>query len=164
MWLTGRALFSLLIALLMAYMVVASFDYGFRARVFPATLGSLIFFMALLQFLGDAFPAVQKKLPFLGAKGIALEGSAASHAPKDTQVRAEHERKPSWLPIYGIFAALVAFAVLLHFTSFLVAVPAFLFLFAWLVAKERLIPALGLAAGVTIFMYLIFRVILGSQF
>lgn len=162
---TGRSVLSLIIVLLMGYMVVASFDYGFKARLFPASLGSLIFVMALLQFLADTFPAVRKKLPFLAAKGVSLEGSGAKGASVGSAPAGDqHRPEPSWPMVFGIVAALAAFAVLMSYTSFVVAVPVFLLLFVWLVAKERLVTALGLAIGILAFMYVIFRVILRSTF
>ena len=163
---SGRSLLSLIIVLLMSYMVVASFEYGYRARVFPAVLGSLMLVMALLQFVADTFPAFSNKLRFLTTKGVALDANAARPIGQDSPAKGRDSPHPptSWSTVYGIFAALAAFAVLMSFTSFLVAVPAFLLLYVWLVAKERFAAALGLAAGILLFMYAIFKLILRSTF
>lgn len=162
---SGRGLFSLMIALLMAYMVVVSFDYSVKARLFPAWLGSIVFVMALLQFLVDTFPATRKALSFVIAKGVSLESRSGDVARVVSDARPEQPRPVwSWRTVFGIFAAMVAFAVLMAYTSFVVAVPAFLLLFVWRVTKDSFMAALGLAVGVLAFMYLIFRVILHSTF
>lgn len=163
---TGRSLFSLIIALLMGYMVVASFEYGFRARVFPAALGSLMFVMALLQFVADTFPGFSNKLRFLTTKGVALDANAARPIGQESPARTGEPPRPpaSWSTVYGIFASLAVFAVLMSFTSFLVAVPAFLLLYVRFAAQERFAAALGLAGGILLFMYAIFKLILRSTF
>lgn len=157
---TGRALFSLVIVLLMAYMIITSFEYSLTARLFPATIGSVVLLMALIQFIGDIYPASKKYLKFLKQKGVALDGNVN----KSETVKKEPVQEASWLKIYFIFICLFATTALMYYTQFLIAVGVFLFFFIWLVGKEKLRIAIGISIGTIIVMHVLFNMILKVTF
>ena len=75
----------------------------------------------------------------------------------------EGEQHEKWSYILLLFSILIAFTVVLYYTSYLIAIPLFLCLFIWLVGKEKFISALSIAIGMTGFMYILFELILKSS-
>jgi hypothetical protein len=172
----GRALFSLIVLVVVGSMVITGFDYSKRAAMFPVAVGAVVFVMALLQFIGEVVPATTRYLPFLKQKGVSLQDTASpsvdairteAQHPSGTPLKetpaAGGERRV-WLKVYGIIACLSAFTLLMYHTQFLLAVPVFLVLFIWLAGGEKLLPAVWVSAGTLLFLYLLFKVILRVTF
>jgi hypothetical protein len=169
MTLTGRSWFSLFITIVMLVMVVIAFEYNPKARLIPIMVGTLIFIMALVQFLGDTFPSIADRFPFLRQKGMLTADQTHSEVDsKDESMQEKAESHPeeneSWLRIFISFIWLIGFTVILYFTTYLVAVPLFLFFFVRFAGKAKTLPSLLLSIGMSVFMYVLFELLLNARF
>jgi small-conductance mechanosensitive channel len=169
MTLTGRSWFSLFITIVMLVMVVIAFEYNPKARLIPIMVGTLIFIMALIQFLGDTFPAIADRLPFLRQKGLLTADQTHSEVDsKDESMQEKaqphQEEKEPWSRILISFIWLIGFTVILYLTTYLVAVPLFLFFFVRFAGKAKTLPSLLLSIGMSIFMYVLFELLLNARF
>ncbi|GAB7388846.1 hypothetical protein BSNK01_26840 [Bacillaceae bacterium] len=165
----GRNLFNLLIALAMVVLIAYSFAYNATARSIPLFVGSLVLIMSVLQFLVDAFPGMANRLSFIRQTGVLMEDRMqqdieSKHEISHETQPAPEEKKDDWGKVFAIFLWMSGFVLLLAFTTYKLAVPLFLFLFIWLVGKERILPALGIAAGMGVFMYALFDLLLHATF
>jgi hypothetical protein len=169
MKLTGKGLFSLFIALLMAILIINAMEFNSKARSIPIGVGTIVLIMSLLQFFSDTFPNTKKYLFFIKQSGVFNEAEKITKseandnsgiAEKKEEVQEEGETKS----VLVILLSLVGFILLLSITTYMIAVTVFIFLFVWLVGKEKVTSALSLAVVLGIAMYLLFDVILGAKF
>ncbi|MEE4117977.1 MAG: tripartite tricarboxylate transporter TctB family protein [Paracoccaceae bacterium] len=147
-----RHVVTLLVAALSAAMLVGAFEYaGTAAFGFPFAVSALVLVMALALLVAD-----------IRADRAAAAGDAsvdASGAPAPPQ---EQDRPVDWAGLATIYAFLAGFLVVAHFVSYLLAVPAFLFLFGVLFCKERWMSSAVLAACIGLAVFVIFDQFLPS--
>ncbi|WP_134704154.1 tripartite tricarboxylate transporter TctB family protein [Ammoniphilus sp. YIM 78166] len=148
----GRSIFSFLLVVVMAIFSVYSLKYNPTARSIPLAVGNAVLIMAFIQLLSDALPSFSQRIMSMISK----------NKPKAVEMSEDDEIK--WSKVSIIFIWLIGFTFLLHWTSYLVAVPVFLLLFIWKVGKAPFIPSLGVAFGMLTFMYVLFDVLLGARF
>jgi hypothetical protein len=169
----GRAIFTLIIVLLMAVLIIYSVDYNPTARSIPIVVGSMVLFMSLVQLLGDMFPTLSERFAFLGERNNNIDDSKQIEENIETkeQIQETDKENPSgkdseedWSQIFISFIWLIGFVVLLFFTSYLLAVPLFLFFYTWLAGKTKPSAALGIAIGMGLFMFVLFDLLLGATF
>lgn len=160
MKMSGRSIFSLFIVIFMIILVINSFEYNSKARLIPLAVGFLVLVMTLLQFIADTTPSMGRRLSFLRQKGMFTQ-QVNDQPNSEAQTQESEER---WSQIMKTFIWLIGFTVLLYFTTYLFAVPIFLFLFIWLAGKEKIISALSVAVGMGVTMYVLFELLLGARF
>ncbi|RDC71945.1 hypothetical protein DLJ49_12690 [Rhodovulum sp. 12E13] len=145
----ARHVFTLLVATLSAAMLAGAFEYaGTAAFGFPFAVSGLVLVMALALLVAD-----------LRADRAA---AAAGQAPDAPTPPPEQDRPVDWAGLARIYGFLAGFLVVAHFVSYLVAVPAFLFLFGVLFCNERKVPSAVLAASVGLAVFVIFDQFLPS--
>jgi len=141
----ARHVFTLLVAALSSAMLAGAFDYaGTAAFGFPFAVSGLVLVMALLLLFADIRA---------GRAARSAGGSCDSPAPA---AQPEEDSPVDWAGLATIYAFLAGFLVVSYFVSYLVAVPAFLFLFGVLYCKERWLPTAAAAAGVGLGVFVIF--------
>lgn len=150
----GRSIFSFLLVVVMAIFSVYSLKYNPTARSIPLAVGNAVLIMAFIQLLVDALPSLSHRIMSMISK----------NKPKAVETSEDPDHVISWSKVLIIFIWLIGFTFLLHWTSYLVAVPVFLLLFIWKVGKAPFIPSLGVAFGMLTFMYVLFDVLLGARF
>ena len=130
----GSAVFSLCLAAVGAYAVVAALAWPFKAALFPLVMGIPLLVLALAQLL----------LELRGGKAEADSGPPVDLAQAGADVPPELVRRRT----LGTFAWMGAFAALVLLIGFPLAVP--LFLFSYLVMQSSagwLLSAALTAAG-----------------
>ena len=153
-----RNIFSLLIVILSLMMFFLAFDFNNKARLVPLLVSSVMFFMAIIQIVIDSVPKWKQKQ----AHSTSFSNQVMKKEEKKSKEE-EGEQHEKWSYILLLFSILIAFTVVLYYTSYLIAIPLFLCLFIWLVGKEKFISALSIAIGMTGFMYILFELILKSS-
>lgn len=166
MILTGRGLFSLGVALATLLLIILSLDLNEKSRLIPIVVGILLLGMSTLQFLGDTFPRISKRLPFVHQKGMLTASTemTVNNGEVKLEEKKTKEVDESWLQIYKAFGLSIGFIILMYYTSYLIAIPVFLFLAIRLVSKARIIPTLWVVLITEIFMYILFDLILQVRF
>ena len=148
----ARHVFTLLVAALSAAMLAGAFEYaGTAAFGFPFAVSGLVLVMALALLVAD-----------IRADRAAAAATTAGAAPDAPTPPQERDRPVDWAGLARIYAFLAGFLVVAHFVSYLVAVPAFLFLFGVLFCNERRVPSAVLAASVGLAVFVIFDQFLPS--
>lgn len=157
-------------------LAIISLNYNPRARAIPFALGMVGSFMMLVQFLVDAFPPVRKRLRFIGSSGLLSSGGssmekfrkgdgplegAASEEISSTPARSEPEKV--WWQIFRITLWLVAFVLLLAYTSYLLAVGAFIVLVTKFEKGESWKRSVLLGLCVDMGFFVLFDVLLKAQ-
>jgi len=154
----GDAVFSFCLLIFLAVLVYSCFSYNPTARLIPLALGIFGLSFSGLQFLLEVSPAISEKLIFLKKEGDIF---SVQEKAKSNSLQKDDPTEVNWLQVLRIFLWLLAFLVLLNFTYPLVVIPLFIFLFLVLESRERWIRSLGIAAGVGVFVYLLFSLLLG---
>lgn len=149
----GRNLFNLILLITMLVMVIISFDYNPKARLFPLAVGAVTFVMLLWQLIMDQFPKLKEKMSLTNTE---------SEKEKKEEKNPEQKKK-HWLVAFQCLIAMVILTVLLIYVSYLIAVPVFLLLFIWLIGKAKLMNALGVSILVSGFMYVLFDLVLHAN-
>jgi hypothetical protein len=150
--LTGRGIVSLIVAIFSLVLLIVGFDYNEKARMIPVGAATIVLVMALLQLMADTFPAFGKRFRFIAGNGTSFETSESN------------DEEESWKSVFACLAWLIGFVAVLYLTTYLIAVPAFLFLFIWLGGKSKLLPAVYIAAGAWVFLYILFELVLKVNF
>ncbi|WP_102348625.1 tripartite tricarboxylate transporter TctB family protein [Bacillus sp. Marseille-P3661] len=149
----GRNLFNLLLLISMLVMVILSFDYNPKARLFPLYVGLLTFVMLFWQYLVDQFPSIKQKFNFTKIEKETVQEEKSE----------EVSEGKTWAVALQCIIAMVGFTILLKFISYLIAVPIFLVLFIWLVGKAKFIRALSISIIMSGFMYVLFDLVLHAR-
>lgn len=149
----------------MVVLVIDVFNYNPNARLFPLVVGTVAFFLALIQFLVDAFPSMRRLFPFVVEKGVftAKPLQGVHNESKKTETEQESMKENELLKITLIFSWLIGFVLLFNYFHYLVAVFLFLFTFIWLFSKENPKIALGISVGMCGFLFLVFDLLLGAN-
>ncbi|WP_017727579.1 tripartite tricarboxylate transporter TctB family protein [Halalkalibacterium ligniniphilum] len=168
MRISERSIFSLILIVTMGVFVALSFTFNPQARLFPLVVGGITFIMLIIQFFGDSVPSIARRFPFLRQEGVfsAPSNQDKQKSEQDEQVeeeQAKNEKSP-WAAVATIILSIAGFIVILHFTSYLLAVLVFLFFVICILGKEKLIKSLGIAVLITGFMYVLFDLILNTRF
>ncbi len=151
-----RHVVTLLVAALSAAMLAGAFEYaGTAAFGFPFAVSGIVLVMALALLVAD----LRADRADRADRAAEPASGAASGDPVPEQ---ERDRPVDWAGLATIYAFLAGFLVVAHFVSYLVAVPAFLFLFGVLFCKERWVPSAVLAASVGLAVFVIFDQFLPS--
>ncbi len=164
MKISGRSIFSLVIIVAMIIFVTLSLNFNSQARLFPLVVGSITLIMAILQFLGDSVPAVRRRFPFLTQEGIFSEDKKSQGQENQGEQNEPTSESSSWGIVSIIVLCIIGFIILLHYTSYLLAVPVFLFIVIYFLGKEKIFSSLGIAGVMTVFMYVLFDLILNARF
>jgi len=137
-----RNLFTIFLIVLMAAMMVMSFSYeGTAAFGFPFAVALIVLVMGVLLLIGDL----------------------TIHKAKAANVAEPEEKKNlHWGGVGLVYLLLIGFLLISMFLSYLVAVPVLLFVMAYFVSREGLIPSAVLAVGVGGAIYILFDRILGA--
>ena len=154
MTLLKKNLFSLLIGVVSLYMFISSFGFNEKARVAPLMVSGAILIMLIFQIGIDSL-LLRKNLSTTSKESVNGSSNNAEHKEK--------EKKDEWPEVLLIFFMLIIFGLLLSFTTYLIAIPLFLCLFIWLIGKEQFSQSLSVAVGVTVFMYILFGLLLKSS-
>ncbi len=107
----GRALFSLFLAAVAAYAVVAARGWPFKAALFPTVMGIPLFVIAIVQF-------------FLDLRG---KTETADGPPVDVEFSVEVPEEVARQRTFTIFAWISGFILLVLLVGFPLAVPIFIF-------------------------------------
>lgn len=174
---SSSAAVTLVIVVFMAVLLYVSQGYGARARLLPQLLASVMLVMALIQLIGELFPASRRFLPFLEQESliankrtqdISDDVRAMMDANRDSPAEAQ-DATPAidqpgafWMPVLSVLG-MILFILLLHYTSFRVAVPVFLFSFIYVVARQSFLSSLAVAGVVGLGMFVLFDLVLGAR-
>jgi hypothetical protein len=151
---TDRNIFSVFVISLMGAMLFGSFNYYETAAFgFPFTVALIVLVMGILLLLYDISALRKKKVAVGEAPKTSNQG-----AEKSPDVSGESRKK--WLEVARIYSFLAGFLVISYFTSYLIAVPVFLFLLTYWYCRERLLPSALVAVVTSGLVYLIFAYIL----
>ncbi|KHF38642.1 tripartite tricarboxylate transporter TctB family protein [Halalkalibacter okhensis] len=161
MKITERSIFSLILIVAMLVFVIVGFNYNSQARLFPIVVGSVTLIMLLIQFFGETVTSFGKRFPFLTQQGMFSTPSNKDDTKGEKPADSENE---SWLPVLVIVISIVGFILILYFTNYLIAVFAFLFIVVCFIGKEGPLKASGIATIMTVFMYVLFDLVLNSRF
>jgi hypothetical protein len=127
MRISGSALFSLFLAAIAAYAVVAAWDWPLKAKLFPLAMGIPLLVLALAQLLLELRGTAE------AAKGPAMDLAYSAEVPAKVALRRTGV-------VFGWMAAFVLLVLLLGFS---LAVP--LFVFSYLVTQSSAGWALAIA-------------------
>lgn len=145
-------IFTLLLLLLVLSMVVASFGYRPKARLFPLVIGVPTLLMLVFLAAAEFFPRFSKRLE------VGIEtffGGRLSEVAEGGNAR-ETSETSGWVRVGTIFGWLVLLFGLVFFAGFYVASPPFLLLFFLVEAKLSWPRALAFTLAISIPIYLIF--------
>lgn len=155
-------LFTCVIGVGVAWMVVTALGFGQTARTVPLVVGVPTLAFIVLQLVRDTVRV---------ARGDATVG-AVSEAERDryrdavttseggalTPARATGEDRSTSLPMAMIWVGVLALFIWL--AGMLVAIPAFMAVFMRIFGRERWITIAGFAVGTTVAVYVFFTVVL----
>lgn len=181
MKLKGNAIFELFLIALSAGMFIVSFTYNPRARFAPELLSVLMFFLAMLLFLGENIPYFQKRMKFMNQRGFFTktesEGENRARVKEQSSSGELAQSEPGTASGSGSGAAfkenlklirlllwLILFAVMLRYVSYLITVPVWLLLFIKLESERSWLQSGLVAVGMGIFDYVLFAVLLRATF
>ncbi|WP_114966125.1 tripartite tricarboxylate transporter TctB family protein [Alkalilacustris brevis] len=174
---SASAAVTIVLVIFMAVLLYVAQGYGPRARLLPQLLASVMLVMALIQLVGELFPAARRFLPFLEQESliankrtqdISEDVRAVMDANRDSPADADRESaaigQPGtfWMPALSI-GGMILFVALLHYTSFRIAVPVFLFSFIYIVARQTFLASLAVAVTVGLAMFVLFDLVLGAR-
>jgi hypothetical protein len=165
----GNLVFQFLLVIFFAILVVVGLDYNERARLIPVTVGIVAFLMTATLFLADAIPAVGSRTSFIRAAGIALDSPGSrrtrekSESP-DVESQAKGEARGFTPHTWRIFLWLIFLALLLRYVEYLISLPLFIFLMMVVEGRQRLVTSLLTAAGMGVFYFVLFRLLLQATF
>lgn len=152
MKITGKGWFSIVLLIISLFFFIDSFYYVPKAKIIPIGISVMTLVFTLIQIGRDVF-----SLGKADKAGAELEPSPQDPNASQTQ----DSEKSKWLFVLISVIWLAGFTALLSYSSYLIAVPVFLFFYVWLVGKIKVMNALLTAAGMGVFMYLMFSVLLG---
>lgn len=139
--------------------LVLSTNYNPTARLIPMWLSILFILIMGLLFLQEHVPALGKHLQFMGQSGLFAKQKKKTDSPE----RAEQE-KQEYRTLFRLVIWLVAFTIVLGFVNYLISVPLFLLSFIRFEGKQSWRNAVYVAAGMGIFNFLLFDLLLKSSF
>jgi len=169
MKLKGSGWFELVIIAFSAVLLVMSTSYNEKARLFPMILSMVMIAVMGLIFLQESVPAAGRYLGFVKESGL-----FASRKPANGKVDGEGEdegeqtqnaavRHSEVFRLLRFILWLLGCIILLKFVTYLMIMPVFLLLFTKVEARQSWRNAAGVAAGMGVFNYLLFSVLLGSR-
>ena len=167
--LKGNVLFDLLLVVFLAVIVVMSFDYNERARLIPLVIGIPSLAMMVMLFVADAFPSIGSRMSFVRSKGMAIDSASAQSAREEAvhlmQSNSKKEDEPGFsFRTCRVFAWLLFLTLLLLYVNYVYSIPLFIVLFMVLEAREKIVTSILTAAGMGIFVYILFGVLLQATF
>ena len=133
--------------------------YNTTAGMIPLVLSALLIILTTFMFLQENVPALSKFLGFINQKGLFSEEKSSAGSPENSRDDKQEYRKLLRLLIW-----LIAFAVVLGFVTYFVAVPLFLLLFIRFEGSQSWRNAIITSAGMGIFMVVLLDVLLKSTF
>lgn len=163
-------IFDLILVAFFLTLVVMSLDYNPRARSVPFALGLLGAFMMLLQLLADAVPRIGASLRFIHEEDpFGRQGSSKDEKDRAREAIGESRCERTggiyvWWQVTRLVVWLVAFVLLLALINYLVATAAFVFAVTKLEAGESWRKSILLSACVTAGFFVLFQVLLETQF
>jgi len=165
----GNLVFQFLLVIFFAILVVVGLDYNERARLIPVTVGIVAFLMTATLLLADAVPAIGSKLSLVRASGIALDSPGSKRTgegPEATDVKSQARDEPRGFTLrtWRIFLWLAFLALLLRYVEYLISLPLFIFLMMVVEGRQRLVTSLLTAAGMGVFYFVLFRLMLRATF
>ena len=172
----GRTLFNdavvfdLILVVFFLTLAVMALDYNPRARAVPLAVGLLGAFMMLLQLLVDAVPGTGTVLRFIHKEPLVGKGGAArdEKGGKQGTLGGSGGQKTAgtkvWWQVARLVVWLVAFVVLLDLTDYLVSTAVFVFTVTKLEAGESWKKSILLSLCVTGGFFVLFQVLLQTQF
>ncbi len=143
MRISGSAVFSLSLAAVAAYAVVAALAWPLKAALFPLVMGIPLLALALVQLGLDLRDA----------------GEPAEAAPEGSRTRSETARRT-----LAVFAWMAAFIVLVLLLGFPIAVPLFVFCYLSMQSRAGWGLSIALAAGAWGFFHVVFERLLHFPF
>lgn len=162
MKMTERSIFSLLLILVMTFFVIIAFNYNPQARLFPLVVGSMTLIMLIIQFLGETVRTFGKRFPFLSQQG--MFSTPPNKEDKQGERGQTLDESAPWTSVLVIIMSIIGFIIVLYYTNYLVAVFVFLFTVLCLIGKEKPLKGLGIAIIMTLFMYILFDLVLNTRF
>ena len=148
-----KSVFSFVILVFSCVILFLTQDMRSDVALVPKMVAVLLLIFSGLQVLMDLFPAVGKTLSFLDRKSTSVEavgGEGEGHAQKDAAV-------PLWQR-YSFFGWVVAYIVLIYFTSMIWATLIALFVYLKWVNKESWMLSILYTLGTVLFIYVVFVV------
>jgi hypothetical protein len=141
---SGQAIFSLTLAAVAAYAVVAALAWPLKAALFPLVMGIPLLALALAQVGLDLRDARQP----------------ADADPEGSRTRSESARRRT----LAIFAWMAAFIVLVLLAGFPIAVPLFVFCYLVMQSRAGWGLSIALAAAAWGFFHVVFERLLHFPF
>ncbi len=141
---SGKALMSLSVAIIAAWVVITALKWPLMSGIFLVIVGILVFLMAIADF----YLRVSRN-----------KASEASFIFSETVNRALAIRRA-----FSAFMFMIGFFLMILFFGFSMAVPLFVFFYLKIQGKENWRISLGLAAGAWISFYGLFIWLLRTPF
>lgn len=153
--------FDLVLVVFVGALVVVALAYlDSGARLVPLIIGIPTLAGLVVQLVLDVFPGLRK-----AARRSPVDEPAGTDGPADADAAGAEEQGRSRARREVVFAAWVAGIVVLTATiGLLVAIPVALLFFFKVLSRESWVLALSLTAGIWIFIYVLFDVVLGVPF
>ncbi len=146
----------------MAVFVVLSISYNPQARSIPLAVGGLTLLMLIIQFFGETVHAFGKRFPFLSQEGM-FSGPTNIEDKQGEQEEKVNENA-QWASVFVIILSIIGFIIILYYTNYIVAVFVFLFSVICFLGKEKPIKSFGIASTMSVFMYVLFDLLLNTRF
>lgn len=138
--------------------LILATSYNPTARMIPLGLSVLLIVLMALMFLQENVPALSKYFGFMGQRGLFSEEKAKTDSAEKSE-----EAKQEYRKLFRLIIWLVAFTILLGYVNYLIAVPLFLLLFIRLEGGQSWRSAVYVAAGMGIFNFLLFDLLLKTS-
>lgn len=172
MKLKGNGVFELFLVVLSVVMFFVSWSYNPRARLVPEILSVIMFVLAMMLFLSENVPSMQKRMGFMRQRGFFTKTGSAGKGSEQSQdveregkgAETETEIKSENIKLIRLLLWLIAFVVMLRFVSYLITVPLWLLLFIKVEGERSWRQSALVAAGMGIFDYVLFAVLLRATF
>ena len=152
--------FTLLLLSFVVLVIVLSFGFPYRAKLFPLIVGFGSLPLILVDVLGKIFPNIAEKMEVLrGGQVFDTSKLEAGGSIREDSVN-EDEAQVDTRSLLKVFLWFSGCFVLFYFFGFLIAVVAFLFFFLKFFSSCRLITAVEITAAIGLTVWVIFTVVL----
>lgn len=152
----GKTIFNGFLLLFFALIGIFSFQYSSTTRLIPLAFSVAGVIMMLPLFLVEGFNVFKNRLGFILEKGLISE--KADPEGEEEEVRVNKGT------IIKTFLALILFAVLLQFVSYLIVIALFLFATLRFIGRTNWVMTFSIVLGTWVFIYTLFEVILDVAF
>jgi energy-converting hydrogenase Eha subunit A len=141
--LNERTVFSFLICAFSVLLLSQTLDMRSDAALVPRVIGVPLFILSAIQFLGDLFPGVARRLSFTSSEASGLDN-------------AKDDEGFSLKGNYLFIAWMVLFVVLMYLAGVIASIVVAFFLYLKLLARQSWVLSITYSAVFALSVYLIF--------